>query len=63
MSLLSTACSLLFHSEQEIDGQGFLELTEDEILMLTDKWGIKKLMRLVKEVSTNKCWSWTNLKR
>lgn len=49
MRSLSLAC--LYHLEQEIDGQGFLELTEGEILTLTDKLGIKKLMRLVREVS------------
>ena len=38
--------------DEEIDGPGFLELSEDDIKMITSKMGlIKKLQRLIREVS------------
>lgn len=42
----------LVHTDEEIDGPGFLELTEEDIKKLTDKMGlIKKLQRIKREVS------------
>ena len=38
--------------DEEIDGPGFLELSEDDVKMITSKMGlIKKLQRLIREVS------------
>ena len=38
--------------DEEIDGPGFLELSEDDIKNITSKMGlIKKLQRLIREVS------------
>jgi len=43
------ACS----ADQEIDGEAFLDLTESDIKLLTDKLGlVKKLLRVVCEVSS-----------
>lgn len=41
--------------DEEVDGPGFLELTEDDIKKITSKMGlIKKLQRLIREVSKTK---------
>ena len=40
------------HADEEIDGAGFLELSEEDIKKITSKMGlITKLQRLIREVS------------
>lgn len=42
----------VYSTEEEIDGPGFLDLTEEDIKQLTDKMGlIKKVQRVIREVS------------
>ena len=44
-----------FLSDQEIDGEAFVELSEDDVKGLTDKLGVVKISRLVNEVSLVLC--------